>query len=292
LHAVLVGVEASQRLAEHLGDAIAAVGPRIDVVVDGAVAPVEADRVVAGREDDALHAVLARRLEDVVAADDVRLQDVLPPAFHRIAAEVHDRIDAPGDLHRVGHLRDVGLDEILRLERTLVGEPQLVLAGELAREVRADVPGGAGDEYGLHGFRFQWSALTAPFGALPFAISAACATVSIDWCSIAGTVRPAMCGVAITSGRAASGSIGIWSGARPTSMAQPPSWPLFSAASSACSSTRLPRETLMRNEPFFIFASAFASIRFSVSSVATASGTTKSDSPSSFSKGTLFRSET
>jgi hypothetical protein len=95
-------------------------------VVDGLVAAIEADRVVAGREDDALHAVAPRRLEDVVAADDVRLQDAFPGAFHRIAAEMHDRIDALGDAQRVGHFRDVGLDEVLRLERPLVGKSQLV----------------------------------------------------------------------------------------------------------------------------------------------------------------------
>src|SRR5262245_11773082 len=61
--------------------------------------------------------------------------------------------------------------------------------------------------------RVQCSAFTAPFGALPLTISAACATVSIDWCSIAGIVRPAACGVAITSARAASAGVGIWSGA-------------------------------------------------------------------------------
>src|SRR5205814_57158 len=66
LHAVLVGVETAKRLAEHLGDAVAAVGPRIDAVVDDLVAAVEADRMVAGRENDALHAVAPRGLEDVV----------------------------------------------------------------------------------------------------------------------------------------------------------------------------------------------------------------------------------
>src|SRR6266852_2055282 len=94
--------------------------------------------------------------------------------------------------------------------------------------------------------RVQYLAFTAPFGALPFAIAAACATVSIDWCSIAGTVRPAVCGVAMTSGRAASRGVGIWSGARPTSIAQPARCPESSATSSACSSTRLPRETLIK----------------------------------------------
>src|SRR2546422_770043 len=171
LHAVFVGVEAAERLAEHLRHAVAAVGLRVDAMVDRLVAPAEADRVVAGGEHDALHAVPARRLEHVVAADDVRLEDPLPR---------------------------------------------------------------------------------------PFSISPACATVSSDWCSIAGWVSPAACGVAITSRRAASCGVGIWSGARPTSIAQPASPSASSAASSACSSTRLPRDTLMKKALFFILANAAA----------------------------------
>src|SRR5688572_16505105 len=72
-----------------------------------------------------------------------------------------------------------------------------------------------------HGFRFQCLALTAPLGARPLTIAAACAAVSSDWCSIAGSVSPAVCGVAMTSLRAASRGVGIWSGARPTSIAKP-----------------------------------------------------------------------
>ncbi len=147
---------------------------------------------------------------------------------------MHDRVDAFGDAQRVGHLGNIRPHERLPLrglERALVGEAQLVPAGELAAEMRADVARGAGDQYGFHilplsrsgsgpqlvvvltpnyfGFRFQCFAFTAPFGALPFAIAAACATVSIDWCSIAGTVSPAVCGVASTSARAARRGVGI-----------------------------------------------------------------------------------
>src|SRR5689334_5821632 len=71
LHAVLVGVQAAERLAEYLRDAVAAVGLRIDAMVDRLVAAIEAHGVVARRKDDALHAIAPRRLEDVVAADDV-----------------------------------------------------------------------------------------------------------------------------------------------------------------------------------------------------------------------------
>src|SRR6185369_11478716 len=109
--------------------------------------------------------------------------------------------------------------------------------------------------------RVQCAAFTAPFGARPLTISAACATVSSDWCSIAGRVRPAECGVAMTSERAASRGVGIWSGSRPTSMAQPPRWPESSARSSAASSTRLPRDMFTKKAPFFIFAKAASFIR-------------------------------
>ena len=47
--------------------------------------------------------------------------------------------------------------------------------------------------------RVQRSELTEPLGARPWRMSATWATVSIDWCSIAGSVSPAACGVAITS---------------------------------------------------------------------------------------------
>ena len=76
-------------------------------MVDRLVAPVEPDRVVAGGEHDALHAVPARRLEHVVAADDVRLEDPLPRPFVRVAAEVDDGVGTLGDAQRVGHFRYV-----------------------------------------------------------------------------------------------------------------------------------------------------------------------------------------
>ena len=90
-------------------------------------------------------------------------------------------------------------------------------------------------------------------------------------------VRPAMCGVATTSARAASRGEGIWSGARPTSRAAPAMRCSSRAAASAASSIRLPRERLTRKASGRISRSCAAPIRFSVSSVATASGSTKSE---------------
>ena len=102
---MLVGIEASERLAEGLADAIPAVGPRHDAVVDLVLARIEPDRVVAGREDDALHAGAARRLEDIINADDVALEDHRPLVLARDAAEVDDAVDAgdhPLDSRHVG----------------------------------------------------------------------------------------------------------------------------------------------------------------------------------------------
>ena len=112
-HAVLVGVERAQRLAERLADAIAAVGPHRDVGADLALARIEADGVIGRGEDHALDACLARRLEEVVAADDVGIQDRVPRASlrDRMAAEMDDAV---GALHRRRDL--VGLGEVGRDE--------------------------------------------------------------------------------------------------------------------------------------------------------------------------------
>ena len=52
-------------------------------------------------------------------------------------------------------------------------------------------------------------------------IFSTCRTVSSDWLSIAGGVSPPICGVAMTFGNFASSGVGIWSSARPTSIAAP-----------------------------------------------------------------------
>src|SRR5690242_19574714 len=44
---------------------------------------------------------------------------------------------------------------------------------------------------------FQWSALTAPGGTSPAIMASTCLTVSSDWFSIAGGVRPPIWGVAM-----------------------------------------------------------------------------------------------
>ncbi len=73
-----------------------------------------------------------------------------------------------------------------------------------------------------------------------------CRTVSSAWLSIAGGVSPPICGVAMTFGNFVSSGDGIWSGARPTSIAAPAIRFSRNAAASAASSTRLPRDRLMK----------------------------------------------
>ncbi len=90
----------------------------------------------------------------------------------------------------------------------------------------------------------------------------------------------------MTSALDASAGEGIWSAARPTSMAAPAMRRASSARASAASSTRLPRDTLMKNAVGFMRAKAASFIRFSVASVATARQTTKSASANKVSNGT------
>src|SRR5581483_8402411 len=153
--AVLLGVEGAERLAERLAHAVARVGPHRDVGADAVMARVEPHRVVGGSEHHPLDALAARRLEQVVAADDVGLQDRLPRAFHRVAAQVDDAVDAVDDAL---HLLDAG--EVGGNERLVVGEvgglPDVAQAKvgvdglQEPAQARADVARGAGEQDARH----------------------------------------------------------------------------------------------------------------------------------------------
>ena len=90
---MLVGIERADRLAEHLADAVAAVRARGDVGADAVMARIEADGVVGGSEDHALDALAVGGLEQIVAADNVGLVDLVPTAFDGIAAEMQDAVN-------------------------------------------------------------------------------------------------------------------------------------------------------------------------------------------------------
>ncbi|MEY9984904.1 hypothetical protein ABH995_004241 [Bradyrhizobium yuanmingense] len=72
------------------------------------MARIEADGVVRRGEHHALDAFAVRRLEQIVAADDVGLEDLIPGAFDRITAEMENAVDALADrlaLREIGKVR-------------------------------------------------------------------------------------------------------------------------------------------------------------------------------------------
>jgi hypothetical protein len=83
------------------------------VGADAAGARIEADRVIRRGEDDALDLGAARRLEQVVAADNVGAVDRLPRAFDREAAEMDDALDTRDRLLDRRHVGEIGGDEFL-----------------------------------------------------------------------------------------------------------------------------------------------------------------------------------
>src|SRR3954454_3886395 len=116
---MLVGIKRADRLAKHLADAVAAVRPRGDIGAGAMMTRVETNRVVGRGEDHTLDALSTCGLEQIVAAEEVGLQDVAPGAFDRNPAEMQDAVDAFAD--RLD-LREIG--EIGRLEffvRTEIG---------------------------------------------------------------------------------------------------------------------------------------------------------------------------
>jgi hypothetical protein len=68
--------------------------------------------VVRGRKNDALDAFTARRLEQVVAADDIGLQDRIPGTLDRVAAKMKNAVDAFADRLDLGEIGQIGSLEL------------------------------------------------------------------------------------------------------------------------------------------------------------------------------------
>src|SRR5262245_46547787 len=111
--AELVGIERAERLAERLAHGVARIRPQDRRGVEAAVARIEAEHMVGRSEDDARDAGLARRLEEIVGADDVGGQDLLPRALDRDAAEMNDSLHARDGALDGGRIREIGGDEVL-----------------------------------------------------------------------------------------------------------------------------------------------------------------------------------
>ncbi|MEH2507319.1 hypothetical protein V1290_006130 [Bradyrhizobium sp. AZCC 1578] len=98
-----------------------------------------------------------RRFEQIVAADNVGLQDRVPRTFHRVAAEMQDAVDAFADRLNLRHVGEIGRLELLVLaeigRRLQVAQQQVRIdrLQELAQGC-ADPAGGAGHQYAWHLF--------------------------------------------------------------------------------------------------------------------------------------------
>src|SRR4051794_6257369 len=153
--AVLVGIERADRLAECLADAVAAVGAHRHVGADAVMPRIEADRMVGRGEHDALDALFARGLEQIIAADDIGLQDIVPRTFDGKSAEMQDAVDALADGFDLGEVGEVGgLEFLARAEvggRFHVAEHQIRIDREQQlAQACADFTGSAGHQYAWH----------------------------------------------------------------------------------------------------------------------------------------------
>ena len=110
---VLVGIHRAERLAERLADAVTRIRTHRRLDAGAAAARIKTDRMVGGREDDALDAGFARGLEGVVAADDIGIEDRLPRTFDGKPAEMHDAVDTGDGLLHLRHIGEIGLHEFL-----------------------------------------------------------------------------------------------------------------------------------------------------------------------------------
>ena len=79
---------------------------------------------------------------------------MVPVVFAGLPAEVHHGIDAFGDAQHVGEFGDVGAHEGLAgtqvSDRLDIGQPELVLSGELGPQEAADAPGGTRHQDRFH----------------------------------------------------------------------------------------------------------------------------------------------
>ena len=60
-----------------------------------------------------MHLFAPRRLEQIVAADDVGLENAIPGLLDRLAAEMHDAVDAVDEFFDLGEIGEIGLHESL-----------------------------------------------------------------------------------------------------------------------------------------------------------------------------------
>jgi hypothetical protein len=110
---VLMGVERTDRFAKRFAHAIAGIRTDRFVGADLALPRIKADRMVRRSEHDTLHLVPSRRLEQIVTADDIGVQDAIPRLLDRLAAEMDDAVHPVGNFFDLGKIGEIGLHESL-----------------------------------------------------------------------------------------------------------------------------------------------------------------------------------
>jgi len=104
-----------------------------------------------------LNAFFPRGLEQIIATDDVGLQDLIPRPFDRIAAEMQDAVDALADRLDLREVSQIGrLEFFVRAEigrRLQVGEQEVrINRRQQFAQGCADPAGRAGHQYAWHFF--------------------------------------------------------------------------------------------------------------------------------------------
>src|SRR5256714_1265166 len=154
LQAMPVVVEPAQVLAEDLAHAVVGVRSNRHVDTDRLAHRVEADGMVAGREDDTPAAFQPGRLEDVEGSPDVDIQDLFELRLLRDGGEVNDRLATGQRAAGVLQAPYIALDDLFArpgLERDDVRQPQHAgLAGQTGTHHRADRARGPRHQQALH----------------------------------------------------------------------------------------------------------------------------------------------
>ena len=120
-----------------------------------------------------------RRLEQIVAADDVGLQDGIPRPLDGESTEMDDAVDAGDSALDLGHAGEIGRDK--GLVRTEIGRPLDVAQAQLAIDAleqlpqpRADAASRASDQNRLHDVPVEtWSGIRGWRASRP-AVDSAC----------------------------------------------------------------------------------------------------------------------
>jgi hypothetical protein len=103
---------------------------------------------------DAFDALFARRLEKIVAADDVGLQDSVPWAFDRIAAEMQDAVDALADRLDLREVRKLGRLKLFVCAE--IGRRLHIAQQQIGVNRRQQLPQACADTSRCAGHQYAW----------------------------------------------------------------------------------------------------------------------------------------